>query len=102
MHEMCNLLSVDYFENVQWMVHACKCPDEVGSASTEFAGICGQINADLKVLRYTSPQPLTVSYYILEWKVSNRLHKTLDFTLFPLRLDAAYYIVKWCVLLGFL
>jgi hypothetical protein len=56
----------------------------------------------LKVLRYTSPQPLTVSYYILEWKVSNRLHKTLDFTLFPLRLDAAYYIVKWCVLLGFL
>jgi hypothetical protein len=36
MHEMCNLLSVDYFENVQWMVHACKCLDEVGSASTWF------------------------------------------------------------------
>jgi len=61
------------------MVHACKCPNEVGSASTEFAGICGQISEDLKVLRiHFSPTP-TVSCYILEWKVGGRFHKTLHY-----------------------
>jgi hypothetical protein len=61
------------------MLHACNRPNEVGCASTEFAGICGQISEDLKVLWiHFSPTP-TVSYYILEWKVSDRLHKILHY-----------------------
>ncbi len=81
-------------------MHACKCPDAVGCVSTEFAGICGQIREDLKVLRIHLSPPPAVSCYILELKVSDRLHKTLHY--FPrgqmqlIILPGAVYCLVFC------
>jgi hypothetical protein len=61
------------------MVNACKCPNVVGCAFTEFIRICGQICEDLKALKIHFSPPPTISHYVLKLKVSDKLHKTIHY-----------------------